>query len=581
MGDFMLSKDPLLINLDTKKIKGIWLLRDTSANLLYDPFRKCWMHDDGVKRVIFENIASLGLNTINLMRRHYLKTYHEFKLLGRNIEVATSDVGKSKWQIEYEQFPVDLRFKAIKAQIPVLLSDEILLQAIVSYKESTVPDLIIDLDYARVVISAITIRYSYKKYNYKRLSKKHFGEHIFNRGWVQIKWEDFKTLATREFEHYLNALIAAEIVLCDGLHWHFHGAKPGANKARCYKINDAYYDNEQLHYYVEYTNYRIKTRLLKYKYQLRNKSHSVDEYYQQLMSDVELLFGQIDEQQIKDYYEKNIYQFYDVTNDAELQARLVEPGNITLNEFVEHVKVIKENYHYYYNVCDDFGGRFHSIMTNTTAKIRRFIAHRDTNYVHMDIKNSQMVMLSALITQPNEVKKILSKHTITINNESKPLFGYYESLLQDANIDMNALQGFCDDAKAGVMYDKMAAVSEISRNDAKLDAMKIIFSNNTQYRQLKDKYSVLYPELIKLCDALNCEKEIHLIPKLTQLIESEIFINRVVRELYKYKKYPVITIHDSVMIHPDDVAIFNQCYNRVFQQIGIKPFIMKKESCTL
>lgn len=575
----MINKDPLLKNISTRKIKDIWLLHDKNNGLLYDPYRKCWFPDGRVSNVVLGKIKSLSLNTINLMRCHYIKTYNELKLIDREIDVI-SNVNKSKYQIEFEQFPVDYRFKDIKAQIPVLLTNEILLQSIIQYKESTYPELFVDLDYVRVIISAITIRYSYKKYNYKRLNSKFFGENMYNKGWVQIRWEEFRLLATRDFEPYLSALIASNIVMCDGVHWHFNNAKPGANKARCYKINDIYYnDSEQLHYYVDYTNYRIKLRLLKYKYSLRAKNTTTNTYYNQLIHDVELLFGQIDEQQIKSYYENRVYEFYDVDNEEELQLKLLDENVIKLNEFVEHVRVIKDNHKYYYNACDNFGGRFHSIMTNTTTKIRRFVEYKGVSYAHIDIRNSQMVILATLITYPDVVKQLLPVVEVTIGNNTMHIFNYYELLLHNANINIDKLQQFCSDAMNGIMYDKMADHMKISRAEAKLDAMKIIFSNNTQYRKLKYDYSSLYPELIKLCDALNCEQQIHLIPKITQLIESEIFINRIVREFVSIKKYPAITIHDSVLLHPHDVSAFISCYNKTFKIIGITPFLISKICC--
>jgi len=47
---------------------------------------------------------------------------------------------------------------------------------------------------------------------------------------------------------------------------------------------------------------------------------------------------------------------------------------------------------------------------------------------------------------------------------------------------------------------------------------------------------------------------------------------------FKHKKYPAATVHDSIMVHPSDLELFDKCYNDVFNELGLNPLLLRYES---
>ena len=137
------------------------------------------------------------------------------------------------------------------------------------------------------------------------------------------------------------------------------------------------------------------------------------------------------------------------------------------------------------------------------------------------------------------------------------------------------LDKFIGLSKAGLLYEEIASIIKKDRDGAKGCVFKTFFSNDIQFKDLKTKLATEFPTMVGLVSYLNKQDFVPHLPKLLQKVESELFVNRIFRRFMKVKKYPAITIHDSVMFHPDDLDTFNQVYNSVFAELGIPPMVLK------
>lgn len=143
--------------------------------------------------------------------------------------------------------------------------------------------------------------------------------------------------------------------------------------------------------------------------------------------------------------------------------------------------------------------------------------------------------------------------------------------------DLEDVKNFCEKAKTGEIYETVAEHLGTDRQQAKINLLSILFSNEIQFKKLKSKLQELYPSLIKLSNQLNSVNGLHYLPMLCQRFESELFINTIVKEFFKHKKYPAITIHDSIMVHPEDYEKFMLVYKHEFTKLGMTAFQVKVE----
>jgi len=577
-----LKEHQLLVDLKITTKFGQFILVNKKHGSVYNPHKQIWISDNYFTKFDIADIQKLNLKTPNDVKRFYIDSVISGLC---KTEIIESDKSKSKAQRCFERLQVIHNFKNSRAMIPVNLTDDMIMAVMLRFKrhydKNHIKPFNINIDIAYSIINTISTKYSYKKFNYRRKNKDDFQENDINKGWIQVKYSELVELSHIDCKYYLKALINSGYIETDNLWWHIPGAPPGTNKARCYKLADHLYQpNEKTHRFVDYQTYEIKLKIAKYKSRLRKESQIDNIKYQLLMDDVETLFYQIDEKQIYDYYKTRLHEFYETDGSIhQLMEKLNDPHIIKLNELIEFIEQTKANKNFYYNNKDIFGGRFHSILTNTPAKLRKFIRHNNIPYINVDIKNSQMAIIAIIVSHPDVAEELLKKcDEIEVNGLKIPLFEHYKNVVKEANVDLKLLQSFCNDAMTGVVYEKMADSNNADRSIAKLDAMKIFFSNNKQFTALKQEYGNVYPELIKLCNALNVAGGIHIIPKLTQQAESEIFINRVVNEFFKHKKYPAATVHDSIMVHPSDLELFDKCYNDVFNELGLNPLLLRYES---
>jgi hypothetical protein len=280
-------------------------------------------------------------------------------------------------------------------------------------------------------------------------------------------------------------------------------------------------------------------------------------------------------------YESNPYAFFGIPfgDDKALKKKLKDKNEIKIDEFINTIEYIQQG-NTYFNVCDDFGGRFHSIFTNIKSWVRQFINYNGVKYISADAKNSQMALFSIAIQYPDATTDMMAGVEWSSHDGRTilPFADVMEAIKETKKYSDNNtkdLDKFITLSNEGLLYESIALIIKKDRDHAKNCVFKTFFSNDIQFKDLKTKLAREFPSIVGLASYLNQEDFVAHLPKLLQKIESELFINRIYRRFDKVKKYPSLTIHDSVMFHPDDLDAFNKVYNEVFEELGIPPMVLR------
>lgn len=492
-----------------------------------------------------------------------------------NANPVKPKTGKYKDMSKYERMFYDLadsldvpnreEFIQVKARLPIGLTDNEIMQALVAYKDKhNCKHIKLDVDFAKAVISTISITYTQYKLAIRRGTW--HSKYREKAGYVQCSWELLRSTSTNSYKYYADALEEAGIIACDHVYMNWANNK----KAFSYKINEKYFSipgTSRKHRVDYYKNYHIKYTMLKFKVDYREKKRKMlEQLHLDMMDDAETVMGKIDTQEMVQACEANPMKFYDVRTEQELQEKLSKPETMTAVNLAEVIEGIKEN-GIYVNPCDSFGGRFHTPFTNLKSAIRGHIKYDGVRYCNVDIRNSQMVILATIMDHPELAKSLLTGFKLGLPTELAEKIDAVELIK-----NLEDVKDFCERTRNGEIYEYISEFLGVDRQTAKINLLSILFSNKDQFKQIKYHVGKKYPSLIELSNKLNDVDGIHYLPMLCQRFESALFINTIVREFFKHKQYPAVTIHDSIMIHPDDYETFMEVYNSEFKKLGIEPF---------
>lgn len=430
--------------------------------------------------------------------------------------------------------------------LPTILSKEDLQLSLEKYKEIKQKEISIDMDKALMIFRMALTRYGYSKnnnlLNYKRL--------------VEIPRNDFVLLIGNDYCFYVDALVHAGYIETDNQYII-------GKKCIAYKVADYLCPNVKNNY-----------RLLPLASNAANKRAKL--YKERINQKIDLKINgnptNLHKKMIKDVYELindvDIDAFFDenINSEHEKERQLIADTYTRVYNMKNHDAGIKNNH------CDNFGHRFHSIFTNTTSKLRPYIKFGNEKGVSIDIRNSQFAVLSIILKNIPVVKKLVE------NSLAKSLIKSVEEVKKSNNFSQERWDYFLDISLSGELYDIMANHAGITRAEAKSHAFAVFFSTKKQNGHIRKKYATLFPEFIHLCNLMNKNgDDISKMPKLCQLAESNLMIFRVCKKFWDMKKYPAITIHDSILCHPEDVSLFQACFNQVFIDLDLQPLLTKVE----
>jgi hypothetical protein len=190
---------------------------------------------------------------------------------------------------------------------------------------------------------------------------------------------------------------------------------------------------------------------------------------------------------------------------------------------------------------------------------RHCIRLEDERLIEIDLKNSQPSLLAFLLKNPTNIKKFKKLKNITI---------------PAVVMESDAIK-FITLAEDGLLYDYMSNEIGETRERTKKVFLKIMFSKPGWNDVTKTKIKKIFPTIIQWMDDFKKAAGDHRILAIVlQRIESEIFIDRIYRQLRK-KRFIIYTKHDCILCRESDSVAVRDIVINELTTIGMK-FMLSK-----
>ena len=248
-----------------------------------------------------------------------------------------------------------------------------------------------------------------------------------------------------------------------------------------------------------------------------------------------------------------------------LKSRL-SSGKINKKEFDKEIKKIPNKYSQRFTSIKNlhFGKKHKSLKFNRNSSNKRV----DTNLTFMakDIRKfiigiENMSYLDLSNSQPVLFNIILKKHYKNASNQFKEEIKRYYLI----TISGNWYEELCDIFKLNPNCNE-------DREMAKKNWMKIAYSENGDYRTLKNKFKKYYPKINEFIEKMKSNNHSQFAIKL-QRIESGIFIDEICKALVEKNIIPY-SIHDGVLVPKEQKDItYNVMIEILNKHLGSIPVI--------
>lgn len=216
---------------------------------------------------------------------------------------------------------------------------------------------------------------------------------------------------------------------------------------------------------------------------------------------------------------------------------------------------------FYYGL-DDNVGRFHSNLTNIKRELRNYITYDSKKLVNVDIKNSQPLFSTLLLTKKfwtenkGELLSIYHFPSLFTNLSKLNTNHYYIIMLVKALEKANnqLLSEYIEYVNSGEFYKKISHKLYPSRTFDKqaIKEMfyKLFFSKNRVIQGYNAKpkrdFRTHFPKIYEIFSIVK-RKDYRTLAQLLQRIESNVMIQNVAKRISEEKPdLPIFTIHDSI-----------------------------------
>jgi len=211
----------------------------------------------------------------------------------------------------------------------------------------------------------------------------------------------------------------------------------------------------------------------------------------------------------------------------------------------------------FYAAQNSTNNRLDTNLTSLKSNLlKEFIAYKGMPITDIDMKNCQPCLLAHLIANLNKVLKDF--YHLMINYNYPPVDGSAQDILL-----------FQELAAKGQVYDYIGEQLGWSREFAKENFIKIMFSRPKFRSVYKNQIMGLFPSIIDFMDEFKTLNGDHTqLAILLQKIEVELFIERIYKPLRKEGHY-IFTKHDSILCFSDR-DILKEKMEAILNGIGLK-----------
>ncbi|MFD3000427.1 hypothetical protein ACFS7Z_08660 [Pontibacter toksunensis] len=503
--------------------------------------------------------------------RDSTKGQHIGKAKGKAKGLAVGKaVGKAKWLV------YNKKLEKIKAShpgswkshgwLPINLSIEVIkADAVIHWKDKKTK---FEIDRALALSSLLIIMRCKMDDIQKRKS-------VYSEGYVNLHNKDLKYYVGRNYKKYITFFKDAEYIR--GFYTGFEKKEesycPNAF-AKMYKWHQRHLNKPgdlRMYQRVEYSSQRLLLRLFEIKEEKRQ---------------------QILKQTLRHHLIANVFKMApNIDVDGFTSWALANPGEFNdkeaLNNVIVNVNSIK-NGDIYITASDLYGERFHSVFTNTSRHLRKYININGTTAKEIDLKASQFFFFACMVLHPDQCLEVLKKEMkqVRLNEIMHTMKHYYDSY--------EDVKEFVDVSLTNSIYQTIMSKfnGQYGKTYVKDLCFRAFFSRSGQSKEEKDLLKAHYPNVIRLCEIINnrarkeekqnvlngkADAPIYSVPQLLQRLESRIMIDIIAlkasglanRNASLQACHEFTSVHDSFIIAAADEQIFRSLIATTFADLGL------------
>jgi len=341
-----------------------------------------------------------------------------------------------------------------------------------------------------------------------------------------------KIMSRRKYVEIRKALLSSGVIESDG--WYVKG-----KKAMGYKLGKNYHGG---HKRIKVTNKRLIENIKEDNKKRRNE----------ITLDTHL--------HLRDKLEQIEIKFNDALVNLDCDDDKEQTSNIIALEMIRDK--------YFFFTGDQFG-RIHTNLTNLKSTSRKWLRHKSLPIIELDISNSQPFFFSIILI-------------LYLYNNKLPSFNHLPLLppLPCHTLPKDVI-AYVDLVQRGVLYEYLAEKFKMSIEQRRIFKTKffseIFFGKNGWTSKNSQRFAETFPTVYKVIQQLK-KKDYRALSNHLQRVESSFIINSFIRRCMDTRPDMFIaTIHDSVLVKPEDARWAKNALLSEFDHIGIVPTIREEE----
>jgi hypothetical protein len=231
------------------------------------------------------------------------------------------------------------------------------------------------------------------------------------------------------------------------------------------------------------------------------------------------------------------------------------------------IEMIKEKKWFFH--ADSYG-RVHTNLTNLKSSLRKHLKVNNKELKEIDISCSQPFLFGLVI-----MNKLYNNKYIEFNSYINIL--NIHSLRCDISKDRKK---YFELIQTGEFYEYLSEKFNISLKDRKTFKVKlfseVFFCKNSWKSKYLELFKLEFPNVYEIIREIK-ETDHTRLAKLLQKVESNFIINKIVRKMMILRPDDFIaTIHDSLLVHPENVEFVKDLIIAEFTPWGLIPEVKIK-----
>lgn len=197
-------------------------------------------------------------------------------------------------------------------------------------------------------------------------------------------------------------------------------------------------------------------------------------------------------------------------------------------------------------------GRVHTNVVNLSREHRHNIRLAGQELWSVDISNSQPLILSLFLLRSHRGSlSPTGKAEGEGREENPPSVTHYDDLC------LNEFRNHCLD---GTIYDRISAVTGLSRDETKKRFLAVIYGRAEHMRTTTgEAVRNLYPSVHDACERFSLNHGNDWLARQMQRLESDVMIlgvaGRIIRE---HPRVPALTVHDSILVPEQHIELVRE-----------------------